>query len=395
MERLHSTRESGWRRVTRSSLVAVACGAIVTAGSICASQTAPGKDAAALPATSWRFIVSGDSRNCGDIVMPAIAAYSARFAPSFYWHLGDLRAIYKIDEDMFFAAQKSGQTLSCENYLRRAWDDFVENQVSAFGDVPFYVGIGNHEVIPPKTGDAFRRHFFDWLTLPTLQRQRQLDGEPASPQPYYHWIQGGVDFIYLDNSYDFFYDEEVTWLVRRLQGAKLNSTVKSIVVGMHEALPDSLANAHSMGDNANELRARPTGEMVYKLLLGFRESSHKPVYVLASHSHFFMENIFDTSKLKESGAKPLSGWIVGTGGAVRYKLPDPHPATAQTDVYGYLLGTVSANGTIDFSFEDAQESDIPPGVQQRYPATSIPWCFQHNSQNKDPKAPDLTASCTP
>lgn len=37
----------------------------------------------------WRFIVSGDSRNCGDVVMPTIAAHSSRYTPSFYWHLGD------------------------------------------------------------------------------------------------------------------------------------------------------------------------------------------------------------------------------------------------------------------------------------------------------------------
>src|SRR5438309_772095 len=44
---------------------------------------------------TWRFIVSGDSRNCGDVVVPTIAAHSsAYYQPSFYWHLGDLRAIY-------------------------------------------------------------------------------------------------------------------------------------------------------------------------------------------------------------------------------------------------------------------------------------------------------------
>src|ERR1051326_7508089 len=49
---------------------------------------------------TWRFIVSGDSRNCGDVVVPAIAADSAqRYRPSFYWHLGDLRAIYKRSEE--------------------------------------------------------------------------------------------------------------------------------------------------------------------------------------------------------------------------------------------------------------------------------------------------------
>jgi len=43
---------------------------------------------------AWRFIVSGDSRNCGDVVVPAIAAHSlSQYQPMFYWHLGDLRAI--------------------------------------------------------------------------------------------------------------------------------------------------------------------------------------------------------------------------------------------------------------------------------------------------------------
>ena len=46
---------------------------------------------------TWRFIVSGDSRNCGDVVMPAIAAQAIeKYQPAFYWHLGDLRAIYKM-----------------------------------------------------------------------------------------------------------------------------------------------------------------------------------------------------------------------------------------------------------------------------------------------------------
>src|ERR1051326_6776073 len=51
------------------------------------------KDTKYIPARegTWRFIVSGDSRNCGDVVMPAIAADSlSKYQPSFYWHLGDL-----------------------------------------------------------------------------------------------------------------------------------------------------------------------------------------------------------------------------------------------------------------------------------------------------------------
>src|ERR1700688_178008 len=66
------------------------------------ARAVPGErqGASAASVTPWRFAVSGDSRNCGDVVMPAIAAGVARDQPSFYWHLGDFRAIYAFDEDI-------------------------------------------------------------------------------------------------------------------------------------------------------------------------------------------------------------------------------------------------------------------------------------------------------
>jgi hypothetical protein len=346
------------------------------------------RPAAPQPEGSWRFIVSGDSRNCGDVVMPTIAAHSKQFDPKFYWHLGDLRAIYEIDEDMAAEAKMKGERLSCQNYERRAWSDFIENQIAAFGDLPFYVGIGNHEVIPPKNEDAFKRAFHDFLDIPSLRRQRIVDNEPATPQPYYHWIQGGVDFIYLDNANTFFSEDELTWFYRRLSDAMNSPQIKSLVIGMHEALPDSIANYHSMGDNPDP-RARLTGTAVYNALRDFNKnkpqgSPDKPIYVLASHSHFYLANIFETAQRKESGAKPLPGWIAGTAGAERYPLPDgvrPSP-TAVRDTYGYLLATVAADGTIAFAFEALSQSDVPPTVKQRYPADFIPWCFEKNSRNK-------------
>lgn len=227
-----------------------------------------------LPEGSWRFIVSGDSRNCGDIVMPAIAMHSKQFGPKFYWHLGDLRAIYEIDEDMAAASKAKGEKLSCESYHRRAWSDFIENQIAPFGDLPFYLGIGNHEVIPPENKDAFKRRFDDFLDIPSLQRQRFVDNEPAEPQTYYHWIQGGVDFIYLDNANNFFSQDELTWFFRRLSDATNAPQIKSLVIGMHEALPDSIANYHSMGDNPDP-RARLTGTTVYKALRDFNKNKPK------------------------------------------------------------------------------------------------------------------------
>src|SRR6266498_3962087 len=106
--------------------------------------------------STWRFVVSGDSRNCGYVVMPAIAAQAIeKYQPAFYWHLGDLRAIYKIDEDMAGEAQRTGQSLSCESYHKNAWQDFIDHQIVPFATTRFYLGIGNHEVIPPKTATEF------------------------------------------------------------------------------------------------------------------------------------------------------------------------------------------------------------------------------------------------
>lgn len=371
--------------------------AIALAATIC--PAAEKSAAAVLPEGSWRFIVSGDSRNCGDVVMPAIAAHSKQFDPKFYWHLGDLRAIYAIDEDMIAAAKLEGETLTCESYQRRAWSDFIENQIGPFGDLPFYLGIGNHEVIPPKNEDAFKREFHDFLDIPLLRRQRMIDNELAEPETYYHWVQNGVDFIYLDNADNFFSEQQLTWFFRRLNDAANDSRIKSLVVGMHEALPDGVANYHSMGDNADP-RARATGTAVYDALRDFNKRKPKggnqvPIYVLASHSHFYLANIFDTEKLKQGGEKPLAGWIAGTAGAQRATLPKgvQPSATAIQDTYGYLLATVAANGTIDFEFQAVPESDVPTRVKQRYPVDFVPWCFNSNSKNKLSDPPDSTLRC--
>ena len=356
------------------------------------AQTKP--NAPALPEGSWRFMVSGDSRNCGDIVVPAIAAHGSQFTPSFYWHLGDLRAIYKVDEDIAFSRAYEGSGMSCESYQRIAWQDFVANQIGAFGNLTVYVGIGNHEVIPPKDEEAFKRAFAEWLDQPTLRHQRELDQEPAEPEPFYHWIQGGVDFIYLDNSSDCFSDQQMAWFRRRLAAAKTDSNVKSIVVGLHEALPGGFAKSHSMGDKVDEPLSLKSGLEAYAALVEFHK--YKPVYVLASHSHFFMENVYSTPELAPKGVAPLPGWIVGTAGAQRGVLPDVRPeapARSQTDTYGYLLGTVAAEGKIQFEYQEIHEVDVPQYVWGRYPAKSILWCFEHNSQNKESNAPDLTLTC--
>jgi hypothetical protein len=98
--------------------------------------------AVALPlsaqAQTWRFAVSGDSRNCGDVVMPAMARGVKTDGAAFYWHLGDFRALHKIDEDMEREA-KTPYTIT--NYFSAAWPDFIRNQI---GPLYSYSGVSRH-----------------------------------------------------------------------------------------------------------------------------------------------------------------------------------------------------------------------------------------------------------
>src|SRR5260370_28208801 len=375
-------------------------------------KTEPAKPSKLIPAAegSWRFIVSGDPRNCGDVVMPAIAAQSIeRYQPSFYWHLGDLRAIYKIDEDMAAAAQKTGQYLSCESYDKRAWQDFIDHQIVPFGTTRYYLGIGNHEVIPPKTATEFSAQFQDWLLTPRLLMGRQDKEEIAAAKsgpcgkiagrsylsavPYYHWVRGRIDFISLDNSSGVFPSDQLDWFDCTLERAHNNNGISTVVVGMHEALPSSRASDHAMCDDAITDPARKkesceSGKHVYDELVEFMKT--KRVYVLASHSHFYMKGIFEN----QPAANRLDGWIVGTAGAVRYPLPQgtsPGP-DAIVDRYGYLLGTVQG-GNIEFQFQPVAESDAPQNVLRQYPQNFISWCFAKNSYNLDPESDETTNRC--
>jgi len=329
---------------------------------------------------SWQFAVSGDSRNCGDVVMPAIAADVMQRHPAFYWHLGDFRATYTFDEDILHQPAHIARPLTISDYLSSEWQDFLDNQIAAFGDLPVFLGIGNHETIAPKTRDDYIAQFADWLDTPTLRAQR-LHDDPRDHRLhiYYHWHERNVDFITLDNASDEQFDTaQIRWFERVLARDLADSSIATIVVGMHEALPDSISDDHSMGQSATGVQS---GRRVYQDLLRAVKEGHKRVYVLASHSHFYMANIFNTDYISQHGGA-LPGWIVGTAGAVRYKLPPTANAAigAQTNVYGYLLATVQADGSIDFQFQKLEESSVPAAIVDRYKQEFVHWCWDQNSQ---------------
>jgi len=344
-------------------------------------QAAPAGTQAGAPAGApWRFAVSGDSRNCGDVVMPAIAAGVTRDQPAFYWHLGDFRAIYTFDEDIEHQPEHLKKPLTISDYENLAWQDFIDSQLTPFGTLPVFLAMGNHEAVPPKNREELLPQFADWLNTPAIARQRLLDDpHDRLMKTYYHWIEHGVAFYTLDNATpDQFDPDQMRWFERVLARDSADPSVVTVVVGMHEALPDSIGAYHSMQDFP---AGTESGRRVYADLLRAQNEAHKRVYVLASHSHFYMDGIFNTQYLRTHGGV-LPGWIVGTAGAVRYALPpnakDAH--AAETNVYGYLLATVEPSGEIHFVFKKLAESDLQAAASKRYQADFIHWCFTQNSE---------------
>jgi hypothetical protein len=340
-------------------------------------------------AASWKFAVSGDSRNCGDIVMPAIAQGVHHDGAAFYWHLGDYRAIYTFDED--YLHTHPGSTIS--DYLAAAWPDFIQHQLKPFGDLPVFLAIGNHEMISPMTREKYVAQFADWLDQPVLRRQRLADNPNDHVlKTYYHWIERGIDFISMDNaSTDEFDAGEMTWLKGVLANDAKDSSIRTIVLGMHGALPDSLSAGHSMNESPQE---QSSGRIAYAELTAVRQSTKKNVYVLASHSHFVLNNIYGTAC---HAGDVLPGWIVGTAGAVRYRLPQDHAAAtvATTDVYGYLLATVAPDGTITFEFKEVKEADVPTSVVNEFSPAQVDWCFTQNQSSSVLTGATCPASPTP
>jgi 3',5'-cyclic AMP phosphodiesterase CpdA len=330
-------------------------------------------------AGTWNFAVSGDSRNCGDVVMPAIAAGAWKDNAAFYWHLGDFRKNSDFDEDIQHQPEHIAKPLSISGYQQIVWDDFIQSQLVPFGTLPVFLGIGNHETVWPHTREMYLVQFADWLDTPMLRRQRLSDdGNAHKLSTYYHWIQNDVDFITLDNAVDSEFDEEqLKWFEKILQLDASNTQTRTIVVGMHEALPDSIAENHAMDATPAGIAS---GRRVYADLLKAQNDAHKHVYVIASHQHFYMAGIFNTEYWRANGGI-LPGWIVGSAGAVRYALP-PHQAdaiAAETNVYGFLLGTVKPDGEIDFRYQHINESDVPAYVVDKYKQDFVHWCFAENS----------------
>jgi hypothetical protein len=167
------------------------------------------------------------------------------------------------------------------------------------------------------------------------------------------------------------------WLERVIARDEADPAITTIVVGMHAALPDSITADHSMNDWA---QGEKSGRRAYERLLEARKKGKK-VYVVASHSHFYIRGVFDTPYWRAHGGV-LPGWIIGTTGAIRYKLPEAAASAeeAKTNVYGYLLATVGPDGAIAFDFKEIAERDVPAPVVSRFGGEFVHQCFEGNRE---------------
>ena len=367
-------------------MLALAFGTLAYGAMSPALASRSGDSSRALAQGSWCFAVSGDSRDCGDLIMPkiahAIADNSKQSPVEFYWHLGDFRRIFDIDCDIakridpaFDCVHRGATKLTKDqmnDYLTMAWNDFIEHQVNSFGSTEVFLGIGNHELLGGRTRDDFRKQFQKWLTEEPIHGQRIADSAKGlvgdEGDTYYHFVKNGVDFIYLDNAdAKSFSASQVLWLSQLLRLDAQDKSIKAIVVGMHEALPYSKSRNHAMDATCQGICS---GQEVYDLLfraqgLSKPDDQRKHVYVFCSHAHYYQENIFDTP---EHQGQVLTGWLAGTAGAEQY-----------SDVirYGYLQVEVGPDGTINPHFVDVTR-DMPPAASGPGATELTDFCFQNN-----------------
>jgi hypothetical protein len=106
-----------------------------------------------------------------------------------------------------------------------------------------------------------------------------------------------------------------------------------------------------------------------------------------------MDNVYNTACHRNSPDEVLPGWIVGTAGAVRYRLPEDVSGSTQhrTDVYGYVLATVATDGAIRFEFNQINESDATESTRKDYKEEFIHCCFAKNASTSVPAGPACPA----
>jgi hypothetical protein len=53
--------------------------------------------------------------------------------------------------------------------------------------IPVFLGIGNHELVPPKDRLQYVERFAKWIGSPAKEQRPEDSGSSRPPRTYYHW----------------------------------------------------------------------------------------------------------------------------------------------------------------------------------------------------------------
>jgi hypothetical protein len=104
------------------------------------------------------------------------------------------------------------------------------------------------------------------------------------------------------------------------------------------------------------------------------------VYLIASHSHYYSPDIYNTPYWKQHSNLVVPGLIIGSAGARRYQLPKTADKAAKTHIYGFMQGAVESDGSIDFSLHELTEDDLVQSKWPEAPLAAIHECYIHNAE---------------
>ena len=368
----------------RKGLLAFAVMLFGVAATLAGGKVAParqGVQQSTPSGASWRFAVSGDSRNCGDVVMPAIAAGVARDQAAFYWHLGDFRAIYTFDEDIEHQPEHLGKPLTISDYENLAWQDFIDSQLAPFGKLPVFLAMGNHEAVPPKTrerasaavcrlaehagdrapaiaGRSARPSHEDLLPLDRARRgvlhAGQRHARPVRPRP--------------------------VALVRARAGARLRRSQRGHDRGRHArglAGQHRRVAQHAGFSGGNRERAARLCRLAAGAERGAqtRVRSRQPLAFL-SWTAFSTRNTCG-----RTGACCPDGSSGRPGRCATFCRPTPKTPTRRKPTCTAICSPPSQpSGEIHFDFKKLAESDLQAAVGKRYQADFVHWCFAQNTE---------------
>ena len=126
-------------------------------------------------------------------------------------------------------------------------------------------------------------------------------------------------------------------------------------------------------------RSTETGRRVYASLLKARDSGRKRVYVLASHQHFYMADVYDSQYLREHGGV-LPGWVIGTAGAQRYSAADAVAAGRNDERLWIAAGDGRARRRNQVRVPEGRRSATFRDVIVRaLDKALVRWCFASNT----------------